>query len=65
MDPVLLWPAATALIPPLAWEPPYAVGVSFKKKERNKEILELENIRTRTKNAMDHFNIRLDPAKEN
>ena len=31
---VLLWrgPAAIALIQPLAWEPPYAVGVSLKKK---------------------------------
>ena len=31
-DPMLLWlwhrPAATALIRPLAWEPPYAVGVA-------------------------------------
>ena len=34
-DPVLLWlwcwPAATALIVPLAWEPPYAMGVAFKR----------------------------------
>ena len=33
-DPVLLWLwcrlAATALIRPLAWEPPYAVGVAKK-----------------------------------
>ena len=32
--------AATALIPPLAWEPPYAAGTVFKKerkKERKKE----------------------------
>ena len=31
-DPALLWlwcrPAATALIQPLAWEPPYATGVA-------------------------------------
>ena len=36
LDPTLmqLWhrPAATALIGPLAWEPPYAVGVALKKK---------------------------------
>ena len=35
-DPVLLWLwcrlAATALIRPLAWEPPYAVGVALKRK---------------------------------
>ena len=33
-EPVLLWlwhrPAATALIRPLAWEPPYATGVALK-----------------------------------
>ena len=32
-DPVLLWlwyrPAAVALILPLAWEPPYAVGAAL------------------------------------
>ena len=36
-DLVLLWlwcrPAATALIQPLAWELPYAMGVALKKKE--------------------------------
>ena len=42
-DPALLWlwrrPAAVALIRPLAWEFPYAVGVALKrpKKERKKE----------------------------
>ena len=34
-DPELLWlwyrPAATTLIGPLAWEPPYAVGAALKK----------------------------------
>ena len=37
-DPVLLclWhrPAPTALIGPLAWEPPYAVGTAKKKKKK-------------------------------
>ena len=40
---VLLWlwhrPAATALIRPLAWEPPYAVGAALKRqktKDKNK-----------------------------
>ena len=36
-DPVLLWlwlwPAATAAIRPLAWEPPYAAGADLKKKK--------------------------------
>ena len=38
-DPVLLWlwcrPVATALIRPLAWEPPYALGAAL---ERDKKI---------------------------
>ena len=46
-DPELLWlwrrPVATALIPPLAWEPPYAAGVAQEitkrqKKKKKKEI---------------------------
>ena len=42
LDPVLLWlwcrPAATALIRPLAWEPPYVAGVALKsKKEKNEK----------------------------
>ena len=39
-DPVLLWlwhrPAATALIGPLAWEPPYAAGTALEKAKINK-----------------------------
>ena len=38
LDPELLWlrcrQMATAPIRPLAWEPPYAVGVALKKKKR-------------------------------
>ena len=37
-DPVLLWlwckPAAVALIRPLAWDSPHAVGVDLKKKKK-------------------------------
>ena len=37
-DPTLLWlwrrPAAVALIRPLAWEPPYAIGAALKKKKK-------------------------------
>ena len=47
-DPVLLWLwykwAAVAPIPPLAWEPPYALGVALKrqkkKKKKKKEYIE-------------------------
>ena len=56
-DPTLLWmwhkPAATALIQPLAWEPPYAVGAVLKrqkdgkkkkKKERKKRKISTERL---------------------
>ena len=40
-DPELLWlwrrPAATALIRPLAWEPPYAAGGAPEKAKRQKK----------------------------
>ena len=40
-DPVLLWlwrgPVATALLRPLAWEPPYAVGVAKEMAKRQKK----------------------------
>ena len=40
-DPELLWLwhrlAATALIPPLAWEPPYAEGAALEKAKRQKK----------------------------
>ena len=40
-DPMLLWlwcrPAAVALIQPLAWEPPHAVGVALKRKKDEKK----------------------------
>ena len=41
LDPTLLWlwcrPAATALIRPLAWEPPYAMGAALEKDKRQKK----------------------------
>ena len=40
-DPLLLWlwcrPKAVALIIPLAWEPPYAVGEALRKTKRPKQ----------------------------
>ena len=40
-DPELPWlwcgPAATALIGPLAWEPPYAMGVALEKTKKKKK----------------------------
>lgn len=43
LDLVLLWLwrrlAATALILPLAWEPPYAAGRALKDKERKKKSM--------------------------
>ena len=44
-DPQLLWLwcrlALTALIQPLAWEPPYAMGVALKYKNKKKRKFEL------------------------
>ena len=41
LDPTLLWlwcrPAATARMKPLAWEPPYAVGVALKRPKKKKK----------------------------
>ena len=41
LDPMLLWlwhrPVAIALIRPLAWEPPYAVGSALKRQKINKK----------------------------
>ena len=38
LDPALLWlrcrPAATAVIPPLPWELPYAAGVALKRQKK-------------------------------
>ena len=42
LAPTLLWlwrrPVATALIPPLAWEPPYAMGSGPRKGEKTKKF---------------------------
>ena len=41
LDPMLLWlwlrPPATAPIRPLAWEPPYVMGVALEKVKRQKD----------------------------
>ena len=46
-DPLLLWlwcsPAATALIQPVTWELPYAVGMALKRR-RKKEVIEESQI---------------------
>ena len=51
LDLVLLWlwcrPAATVPIRPLAWEPPYAMGVAIKrpkkkKKKKKNHVMDLE-----------------------
>ena len=40
-DPAMLWlwrrPVTTALIRPLAWEPPYATGAALEKKKKKKK----------------------------
>ena len=41
LDPTLLWlwhmPAATASTGPLAWEPPYAMGVALEKTKKKRQ----------------------------
>ena len=48
LDLALLWlgyrPGATALIGPLAWEPPYAVGAALEKKKKTKKERKKRNI---------------------
>ena len=45
-DPTLLWlwrrPAATALIRPLAWEPPCATGAAIEKAKRQKNLKKIK-----------------------
>ena len=47
-DPALLWlwrrSAATALMGPLAWEPPYAAGVALKRQKTKKEKEKCSNV---------------------
>ena len=49
LDPELLWLwrrlAATALIQPLAWEPPYAAGVAQEMAKRQKKKKNLSRVR--------------------
>ena len=55
-DPALLWlwrrPVATAPIPPLAWEPPYAAGAAQrngkKTKKRKKESKTAQRLKLQT-----------------
>ena len=50
-----LWLAAAALIPPLAWEPPYAAGMALKRqKTKNK---------TKQKNCV-NYNMPVEETKE-
>jgi len=47
-DPVLLWLwcrlVATALIRPLAWEPPYVTGAALEKEKKKKKKKRIKNI---------------------
>ena len=47
-DPALLWlwcrPVAAALIRPLAWEPPYAMGAALEKAKKDKKQNKTKNI---------------------
>ena len=47
-DPALLWlwrrPVATALIRPLAWEPPYAAGAAQENGKKTKKKSQIDNL---------------------
>ena len=47
-DPKLLWlwrrPAAVALIGPLAWEPPFALGVALENAKKKKKNLYFQQV---------------------
>ena len=55
LDPELLWcrPAATALILPLAWEPPYAAGTALKRKKLKNN----NNNMSKNTNKFPYFNL--------
>ena len=64
-DPVLLWLwlAAIALIRPLAWESPYAMGVALKrpkkkKKKKKKKFQRVERGQLKVTQCQDHMRLR-------
>ena len=56
LDLALLWlwcrPAAVALIWPLTWEPPYAMGVALKSKKKKKKKKKIRSSRTEERETM-------------
>ena len=56
-DLALLWlwcrPAATALIRPLAWEPPYALGAALEKAKRQKKKKKLTMLERHQENIFE------------
>ena len=60
-----LWrrPAATALIGPLAWEPPYAADVTLKRQKKKKRITQVRERRT-SYEVTNMWNIIKNDAKE-
>ena len=68
-DPTWLWlwcrPVATALIRPLAWEPPYATGAALEKgkktKKKKKELLTLCSPLLEIHIIISRFNLKINP----
>ena len=60
-DLVWLWlwcrPVATAPIRPLAWEPPYAVGVALKRQKRQKQNQKKTHRKIGCKRKNNHLNL--------
>ena len=66
LDHVLLWLwcrlAAVALIQPLTWEPPYAMGAALKSKKKTKN--KKQNILSNVLLLMTYKCVRLNPPRE-
>ena len=62
LDPAWLWlwykPAAIALIRPLAWEPPYDMGVALKRPKKKRICCVLENLVYRTRDQCSDSNLK-------
>jgi len=54
------WPAAVALIRPLAWEPPYAVGAALKSQKKPKKKKKKQERKERR--SSHHGSVEINPT---
>ena len=64
LDPELLWLwlwlAATALIKPLAWEPPYGLGAALEKEKKKKKKVIVWNLGLKGKHPRTSFILHME-----